>query len=218
MGAPLRRGDRAGSRLQLLAASRRHGGGAQASMKTGDACVSVVCARASMRCAPCHTTAPGRTARSRAASAVSASYTPSARRATHTAYVAAATAAAQRFAPAARRAIAFGEGAWLPVVWLVAGISFGLGVGLEHMHPDTTTRRAYRRRRRQCAVRAHQGARARASARPGARTGQGARLRRARAAFGGRKTRRSAAFWLGCSPKASRRRGRAEGDSARLFF
>ena len=139
MGAPLRRGDRAGSRLQLLAASRRHGGGAQASMKTGDACVSVVCARASMRCAPCHTTAPGRTARSRAASAVSASYTPSARRATHTAHVAAATAAAQRFAPAAQRAV---RGAGLLWFVLVAGI-FRVGVrDRTYMLPATTTRRA----------------------------------------------------------------------------
>ena len=116
MRAPFRRGDRRAAR------------GAQASIKkTGDACASVVCARASLRCAQCHTTTPGRATRNRAASAVSASYTPSARCATHTTYVATATAAAQR--------VVRGAGLWF--VGQVAGISFGLGLGLglEHMRP-----------------------------------------------------------------------------------
>ena len=73
-------------------------------------------------CAPCHTVTPGRTARSRAA--VSASYTPSARRATHTAYAAAATAVAQRFVvAAAQRAVVV----WLLLLLVAAIIVFGLG-------------------------------------------------------------------------------------------
>ena len=79
---------------------------------------------------PCRTVAPGRTARSRAA--VSTSRTPSARRATHTAYAAAATAYAQRFVvAAAQRAVV---GVWLLLLVLVAGIVFGLGGGLGLKH------------------------------------------------------------------------------------
>ena len=137
---PLRRGDSlliaAAARVPCLLPPGRRRQPGPTSMKTGDAQASVVCPRAlralGAKGAPCHTTA-GRATRHCAARAVAASYTPSARRSTHTAYAAAA-AAAQRCAAAARCSV---------LVVAAAGISAWTALRLgRYAKAAATTRRA----------------------------------------------------------------------------
>ena len=153
VGAPLRCGDRArlaasagGARLRLGTQPARRRAAERAGFHEDGRRLGVggVCARRARlpgskgRAVPHHRRpgGAGRSTRHRAARAVSASYTPSARRSTPTAYVAVATAAAgaQRFAAAQRLRVAM-----LCFVF-AAGISAGRRWGTTHMGAASTRR------------------------------------------------------------------------------